>query len=465
MLPARNDRAGGPSRWLVATTESGTRDAIDDPGDLLAPFLASEKPRAAWRVGTEAEKFGMHASGRPARFKGEIDVILQRLAERHGWVPQQEHPDRPVIALSRGGANITLEPGGQLELSGAPVETIHATELEFGGHLAEVDAASADLGLHWLGLGFHPLARQADLPWVPKLRYGVMRQYLPTRGRRALDMMRRTATVQANLDYSNADDAFRKLRVGLRLQPVVGALFANAPWYEGRATGHVSHRLEVWEDVDPDRTGLLTFLWEGPADYRRYVDWALDAPMFLIVRGGVAYHNTGQTFRAFLRDGFEGLRATRQDWDTHLNTLFPDARLKRTLEMRGADGQQRALVPAVPALWKGLLYDEATLAKAETLASTITPEAALAARHEIPRSGLRARLGRRSVADWAGDVLELAEAGLARLGNLDAEGRDERRHLAPLRALLAAGKHPADVVREAAGDAPSAAALMTHARA
>lgn len=449
----------------MAVAEQGADSAIEREDDLLAPFLASEKPRAAWRVGTEAEKFGVHVSGRPARFEGEVAEVLARLVARHGWVAQREHSDRPVIALRRGGASITLEPGGQLELSGAPLDTVHAADLEFASHLAEVEAVSADLGLRWLGLGFHPLATQADLPWVPKLRYEVMREYLPTRGSRALDMMRRTATVQANLDYSDVEDAFRKLRVGLRLQPIVGAMFANAPWYEGHATGHVSHRLEVWADVDPDRTGLLTFLWEGPADYRRYVEWALDAPMFLVVRDGVPHRNTGQTFRAFLRDGFRGLRATRGDWDTHLNTLFPDARLKRTLEMRGADGQRHALVPAVPALWKGLLYDATSLARAESLASRISPEEAEAARRAIPRAGLTATLEGRAVADWAGDVLELAEAGLERLGNLDAEGRDERRYLAPLRALLARGKHPADLVVESAGRSPTVDALIEHARA
>ncbi len=449
----------------MAATKPGADSAIENEDDLLAPFLASEKPRTAWRVGTEAEKFGVHVSGRPARFEGEITEVLARLVTHHGWLEQREHPNRPAIALRRGGASITLEPGGQLELSGAPLDTIHATDLEFAGHLAEVETVSADLGLHWLGLGFHPIATQTDLPWVPKLRYEVMREYLPTRGGRALDMMRRTATVQANLDYADVEDAFRKLRVGLRLQPVVGAMFANAPWYEGRATGHVSHRLDVWNDVDPDRTGLLTFLWEGPADYRRYIAWALDAPMFLIVRQGVPYRNTGQTFREFLRNGFSGLRATQGDWDTHLNTLFPEARLKRTLEMRGTDGQRHALVPAVPALWKGLLYDEPTLAKTEALASRISPEAAETARRDVARAGLTATFEGRRIADWAGEILELAEAGLARLGNLDAEGRDERHHLAPLRALLERGKHPADAVLEAAGETPTVEALIEHARA
>ena len=427
--------------------------------DLLAPFEAAQKPREQWRIGTEAEKFGVLATAKPAPFDAGVAEVLAALVERHGWIAQREYADRPVIALRRGAANITLEPGAQLELSGAPLDTIHQTREEFAGHMAEAVAAGHALGIRWITLGFRPFARQADLPWVPKLRYAVMREYLPTRGARGLDMMRRTATVQANLDYANADDAFEKLRIALRVQPIVSAMFANAPYYEGRDTGHASHRLDVWGDVDPDRTGLLVDLWDGPASYARYVEWALDAPMFLVLRAGQVHRNTGQTFRAFMKDGFEGLRATQQDWETHLNTLFPEARLKRTLEMRGADGQSQATLTAVPALWKGLLYDDEARAQAASLASKITPEALREAQPAIAREALRAPLQGRPVAEWASDLLGIAESGLRRLGNLDAAGDDEGIHLSPMRALLDLGHCPADALRARVGATPSLDAL------
>ncbi len=427
---------------------SPTNDApVRTTEDLLAPFESAQKPRKQWRIGTEAEKFGVGEQG-PAPFEGGVDRVLMRLAEQHGWVPQREYDDRPVIALRRGGASITLEPGAQLELSGAPLDTIHQTHEEFGGHMAEVVAASKELGLRWITLGFRPFASQAQLPWVPKLRYGVMREYLPTKGTRGLDMMRRTATVQANLDYANAEDAFLKLRVSLRLQPIVSAMFANAPWIEGADTGIASHRVDVWRDVDPDRTGLLTQLWDGPASYERYIEWALDVPMFLVLREGKIIANTGQTFRAYMKDGFEGLTATQSDWETHLNTLFPEARLKRTLEVRGADGQDQTLLPAVPALWKGLLYDDEALGKAASLSSRISPEGLSTAQQGIAQHALKAKLEGRAVGEWAAEVLSIAEAGLERLGNLNSVGEDERIYLKPLRALVDAGKCPADALRE-----------------
>lgn len=436
---------------------------IEGMDDLLVPFFASEKPRGAWQVGTEAEKFGVFADGRTLPFEGEPSVatILGRLVERHGWQPEGEYVGGTVIALRRGRASITLEPAGQLELSGAPLDTIHETRVELLGHLAEVRAVSADLGIHWLGLGFHPFASHAELPWVPKLRYGVMREYLPTKGRFALDMMRRTCTVQANLDYANADDAFRKLRVALRTQPIVSAMFANSPWVERRATGERSRRVHVWSSVDPDRQGLLPQLWEGPPSYERYVEWALDVPMFLVKRGSTLHRNTGQTFRDYWKHGFEGLRATVGDWDTHLNTLFPEARLKRTLEVRGADSQGAALLVALPALWKGLLYDEGALAAAEALASRIDYESLEAARPAIGDHGLAATLAGRPVAAWAAELLEISSDGLGRLGNLDCEGQDERVHLAALEALVAKGESPAcEALRRAPGETPSPAAVI-----
>lgn len=417
--------------------------------DLLAPFYDAEKPRSRWLVGTEAEKFGVRLSdGSPIPYEGEhgVRTVLLELVDRHGWFAEREHERGDVISLRRGAASITLEPGGQLELSGAPLSTIHQTCAEFRGHMAELRDISDELGLAWLGLGFHPFARQSDLSWVPKMRYGVMKRYLPTRGGRALDMMRRTATVQANFDYASEDDAVRKLRVSLALSPIVTAMFANSPFVEGKATGERSHRGLVWLDVDPDRTGLLPFAWAEDFGYRSYVEWALDVPMFLVKRRGELLLNTGQTFRAFLRDGFRGATATMEDWLTHLNTLFPEVRLKKTIEVRGADGQPTPMVCALPALMKGLLYDEEALSKAESLVSALDHDSVAAARVPVAREGLRATLAKRSVERWALDVLEIAEDGLARLGHLNRQGQDERVHLLKLRALLEARQTPADAL-------------------
>ncbi len=434
---------------------------------LLEPFHAAEKPRSRWRIGTEAEKCGVHLDGSALAYAGErgIAAVLAGLVRQHGWFEEREYDDGDVIALRRGDASITLEPGGQLELSGAPLNTLHETCAEFRSHLRELAPISAELGIAWLGLGFHPFARREDLAFVPKLRYGVMREYLPTRGGHGLDMMLRTATVQANLDYASERDAIRKLRIALRLQPIVTAMFANSPFVEGRITGERSHRAAVWLDVDPDRSGLLDFAWdESDMGYQRYVEWALDVPMFLVKRDGRVLRNTGQTFRRFLADGFEGERATLEDWTTHINTLFPEVRLKKTLEMRGADSLPTDLVCALPSIWKGLLYEDHAITAAESLASEITLEEAKAARADIASRALRARLGAREVGAWASDVVRIALGGLERLSNLNKSGEDERIHLARLAALVKKGMSPADALLERIDpEAPLVSEVLAHA--
>ncbi len=435
--------------------------------DLLAPFHAAETPRARWAIGTEAEKFGITREGKPLQYEGPGGVreLLEEFAAKHGWTPQLEYEGAPLIALRRGGASITLEPGAQLELSGAPLDTIHQTCAELRGHLAELRTLSEPRGIRWLGLGFHPLASQAELPWVPKLRYGIMKQYLPTRGPMAHDMMRRTATVQANLDYSDETDALRKLRIALRIQPIVTAMFANAPWLEGKAAGRRSQRAKVWLHMDPDRSGLLPFAWKEDATYQDYVQWALDVPMFLVKRGKKLHHNTGQTFRSFMEDGFEGLTPTMDDWETHLNTLFPEARLKKTLEVRGADGQPQPRLCALPALWKGLLYEPKAMDAVDDLTASWKVEALEAIRPAIAEKALAAELEGRPVLEHAQAIVEIAAAGLERLGNLDGRGKDERVHLKPLQELLDAGDCPADVLLRTVGETPTVEALVEHASA
>ncbi|MEO0322323.1 MAG: glutamate-cysteine ligase family protein [Myxococcota bacterium] len=454
------------------TTTADPRGANGEPerltlDDLLRPFVEAETPRHGWQIGTEAEKFGVFADGRPLPYEGprSVRTVLDALVHRHGWSEVREVEGGEVVALRRGRASITLEPGAQLELSGSPLDTIHQTCAEFRGHMAELRDVSAELGVTWLGLGFHPFARQDELPWVPKLRYGVMREYLPTKGRYAHDMMRRTATVQANFDFDDEADAMSKLRVGVRLGPIVTAMFANSPWVEGAATGERTRRSRVWTSVDPDRTGLLPFLWKDDAGYRSYVEWALDAPMFMVKRHGKVVANTGQTFRDFMDRGFEGTTARSEDWESHLNTLFPETRLKRTLEVRQADGQGTALLCALPALWKGVLYDERALEAAEAMSAGFGHDELAGLQEAVADHGLGATLAGRPLLEWARDVLELSEAGLARLGHLNGRGDDERIHLAPLRSLLARGQSPADALRaQVPGGRPEVDAIIAASR-
>lgn len=424
---------------------------------LLEPFHESEKPRTRWKIGTEAEKCGIYQDGSPVPFLGERGVrsVLEHLAAEHGWTEDREVEGGELIALRRGEASITLEPGAQLELSGAPLKTIHETCTEFRGHMQELAQISEKFGITWLGLGFHPLARREDLHYVPKLRYGVMQSYLPTRGQHGLDMMLRTCTVQANLDYENEADAIRKLRISLRIQPIVTAMFANSPFVEGQlangnaTTGDKSFRARVWLDVDPDRSGLLDFAWNDDAmGYQRYIEWALDCPMFLVKRDGKLIHNTGQTFRNYMKDGFEGVTANAEDWVTHINSMFPEVRLKRTLEMRGADAQATDMLCALPALFKGLLYSDAAMAKVEALASKIQLDDANAARPEIAAKALRAKLGGREVAEWASEIVAIAGEGLDELACLSESGQSERIHLSRLEKLVAKGQSPADALLE-----------------
>jgi glutamate--cysteine ligase len=436
--------------------------------DLLRPFHEAFKAPDGLLVGTEAEKIGLTtAELAPVGFdtRGGVADVLRLFEARHGWQPQREHADAPVIALTRNHASISLEPAAQLELSGAPFRSVHDTRRELSEHLAELDGISQELGLVWLSMGFHPFARLDQLASVPKLRYPIMTSYMPTRGARSLDMMNRTCTVQANLDFLDEADAMRKLRVSLALQPIATAMFANSPFIEGRRSEYLSERAAVWLQMDRDRSGMLPFAWNRAATLRDYVEWALDVPMFMVKRGARVIANTGQTFRSFMRDGAEGTTATSSDWESHLNTLFPEARLKRTLEMRGADAQPTELLCAIPALWKGLLYDAQALAGAESLVEPLDLATLSAARPEIARRALRATLLGRPVQEWAGRMIELAEGGLERLAVKDASGADERIYLRGIRALVEASDSPADVLlRATSGSADLPRAIAEHAK-
>ena len=438
----------------MTTTEPSDLEPIRRRDDFVLPFAEACKPRTGWRIGPEVEKGSLFEATRlPLPYPGERSVarILDELSSKYGWAMEREHEGGPVIALLRGHASVTLEPGGQLELSGAMAETIHEVCAELRGHMREIGPLSRAMGARWLGVGFHPFARREDYTWVPKQRYGVMREYLPTRGAHALDMMLRTCTVQVNLDYDSEADAMRKMRVALALAPATMAMLANSPWKEGRPHGGLTYRGRVWLDVDPDRTGLLPGLWKKDARFDDYIEWALDIPMFLFKRDGLAIANTGQTFRAFWQNGFQGHRPNMDDWKTHLNTLFPEVRLKKTIEIRSADAQSSDMKCALPAMWTALLYDDAALAGAEALVDGWTHAEVADLRTRAWKDGLRTTFRGAPLTAVAERMVDLADGGLERRRRLDGRGRDERVHLARLRNLVSHGKTPADVLLEGMG--------------
>jgi glutamate--cysteine ligase len=439
----------------VSPEDSAPVRSVDD---LVSVFHAAEKPLSRFLLGAEAEKFAVHAETfAPLNYDGQHGVVrvLEALT-RYGWQPEREVEGGSLVALRRGSASITLEPAAQLELSGAALPDVHAVSAEFDQHLAELGPISEEMKLVWLGAGFQPLARHAELPWVPKQRYPIMREYLPTRGSAAHDMMLRTATVQVNLDYSNEADAMRKLRVGLLLSPLLNALTANSPFVEGRRGGKKSLRGNVWLNMDPARSGLVRrVLEQRHARYHDYVEWALDAGMFLFKRNGKVVANTGQTFRDFMNDGFASERATLGDWKLHLNTLFPEVRLKNTLELRSCDALPHALTPAVSALAAGLFYDERALIEAEDLVASLGLEAIERARPELVTHALGASIAGLPARALGEQLLEVARGGLERRARLDANGASEAIFLDPLQALVQAGLTPADLLLEGlAGDGP-----------
>jgi glutamate--cysteine ligase len=434
---------------MIAAPHADDARPIVDPAELVGIFHGAEKPPSRFLIGAEAEKFGVvERTGVPLDYEHGVTRVFATL-EAVGWVPERESENGPVISLRRGAESITLEPGSQLELSGAALPDIHEIEQELDRHLSELEPVSRELGLVWLSVGFHPLARQAELGWVPKQRYGVMREYLPKKGYAAHDMMRRTATVQANFDYENEEDAVRKLVVSLRLSPLIHAMTAHAPFEERRRSPFSSRRGEVWRHMDPARSGLIPAFWQtGRLGYRHYVEWALDAGMFLFKRGDQIHYNTGQTFRDFLANGFQGERATVGDFRLHLNTLFPEARLKNTIEVRACDAQRGPLAHAVPALFTGILYDARALAEAEELAMTFDLDSLEAARPALVTDALRASIAGRPARALAEKLLDISLGGLARRARMDAQGRDECRHLAALADLVEEGRCPADVATE-----------------
>ena len=437
----------------MSTREEGALSpTVETRDDLVQWIAAGEKPIAQWRIGTEHEKFVFQTGTLlPVPYAGPrgIRALMEQLIQRYGWQAIEEGPN--IIALKRPegepGGNISLEPGGQFELSGAPLETLHETAAETQKHLREVLDVGEDLAIGFLGVGFSPKWRLEDVPHMPKQRYGVMTRYMPMVGSRGLDMMYRTATVQVNLDFASEADMVKKLKVSLALQPLATALFASSPFTEGKPNGFQSMRSEVWRDTDKRRTGMLPFAFESGMGYERYVDYALDVPMYFVYRAGKYIDVAGSSFRDFLGGRLHGLpgeRPTVDDWSDHLTTLFPEVRLKRFLEMRGADGGRWNSITALPAFWTGLLYDQSTLDASWDLVKHWSEAEREQLRNDVPKSGLAASFRGAHLKDLARDVVRLSRQGLKNRRRTNANSQDETIYVAPLEVIAGQGQTVSD---------------------
>ncbi|MCE2563917.1 glutamate--cysteine ligase [Komagataeibacter sp. FNDCF1] len=439
---------------------SNVIESFDQMVDILA---TGARPQAEWRIGTEHEKFGFvkpdavdpgrRAWSSPPYAPRGIEALLRDLAAQAGGTQWEDIIDRGALIGLKGradarGSSISLEPGGQFELSGAPLATLHETKAEMAQHFAAIRPACTELGLGFAPLGFHPTATRADIPWMPKSRYAIMRNYMPKVGRMGLDMMLRTCTVQVNLDFGSEADMARKMRVALALQPVATALFASSPFYEGRPNGFLSNRAHVWTDTDNARAGMPSCFMEDGFSFARYVDWLLDVPMYFIMHNGEMVDVAGCSFRSWLNGadlpGLPGVRPTIGDFEDHLTTAFPDVRLKQFLEMRGADAGSPAMMLAQSALWTGLLYDDATLHAAEKLVLEHGWDDYLAIRGRVPRTGLDTPWGKETLRALAARMVGLATDGLRARARHDAQGHDETRYLDPLHEIAAGGPTQAE---------------------
>jgi glutamate--cysteine ligase len=422
---------------------------LSGKAELVEYLAGGGKPREAWRIGTEHEKFGFRLDDlRPPTYEGPqgIEALLRGLAAESPWRPVEENGR--VIALIRDdGASVTLEPAGQLELSGAQLETIHDTCCEVSCHLKEVKAVADRLGLGFLGMGFQPKWRREDMPWMPKGRYKIMREYMPKVGGLGLDMMTRTCTVQVNLDFADEADMVKKFRVSLALQPVATALFADSPFTDGKPNGYLSYRSHIWTDTDPDRTGMLDFVFEPGFGFERYVDYLLDVPMYFVYREGLYIDAAGQSFRDFMAGrlpALPGVVPSLKDFSDHLTTAFPEVRLKRYLEMRGADGGPWNRLCALPAFWTGLLYDDAALDAAWDLVKDFSLQERHALRDGVPKHALKLPFRGATVRELALEALKIAAAGLQRRARRNKGGADESVFLEPLLEFALAGETPAE---------------------
>lgn len=417
--------------------------------ELVEFFHQSGKPRQRWRVGTEYEKVGIdRRSAKAIPYSGPrgVEAILKALIDEYDWEPSEE--EGRVIALSRGNAQITLEPGGQIELSGEPCDSIHCTHAEFTQHIREMLEIGERLDVVFLGLGIQPVSSVDEIEWLPKKRYRIMAPYMLKVGTMGHRMMKQTATVQANIDFSDEKDAMAKFRTGMGLTPLIIALFANSPISEGKLNGYMSFREHIWTRTDKDRSGLLPFAFSPDVSFAHYVEYALDVPMYFIIRDGNYIDFTGVPFRHFMNHGHKGHQATLDDWEVHLTTLFPEVRIKRYLEIRSADSQPPELMLALPALIKGILYDADCLQAAWDLVKDWSWDERMEVYNDSHRHALRTRIRRFSLLDLAKELFEIAWEGLRRQGNLNENVEDETIYLKPLKDLLFQGKCPGDLLVE-----------------
>src|SRR6266550_1446319 len=422
---------------------------IESRDELVAWFAEGVKPKAQFRIGTEHEKFAFTTDTHdPVPYEGRRSIRSLLVGMQHllGWEPITD--DGNIIGLLdvTGGGAISLEPGGQFELSGAPVETIHQTSTELMAHLAQLREIARPLGIGFLGLGMSPKWTLAETPVMPKSRYKIMTSYMPKVGTHGLDMMYRTCTVQTNLDFSSEADMVKKLRVSIALQPVAAALFANSPFTGGKPNGYLSFRSEIWRDTDNARAGMLPWAFEPGMGFERWVDYALDVPMYFVKHGDEYIDVAGQSFRDLLAGklrAMPGTRATISDWANHLSTIFPEVRLKRYLEMRGADSGTLPNLLALPAFWAGILYDDVSLDAAWDLVKTWSAADRQNVRDAVPKQALAAAIRGRTLGEIATEVVKFARAGLARRKRLDSSGKDETHFLEPLEERLARGATPA----------------------
>ncbi len=423
---------------------------IESRADLIEAMERGNKPAAQWRIGTEHEKHVFHTNPlRPVAYEGEqgIRALLDGMEKATGWHPFYDGENPIGLRNNEVAGGISLEPGGQFELSGAPQADLHGTTAELDEHLRVAKQVAQPLDIHFLGLGVTPLWTVEDIKVMPKSRYAIMTEYMGKVGTLGTSMMYRSATVQANLDFSSEADMVKKLRVAVALQPVATALFANSPFVNGHDSGFLSFRSEIWRNTDNARTGMLPFAFEEGFGFEQYADYALDVPMYFVIRNGQYVNVAGESFRAFL-DGrlpqLPGEKPTVKDWEDHLSTLFPEVRLKQFLEMRGADMGDPAHVVALSAFWTGLLYDEISLEAAWELVKGWTNEQREQLRRDVPRLGLATPFDRSSIFDVAAQAVGIAEAGLVRRNRLDAQGRDESIYMKPLEETVRSGKAPAE---------------------
>ncbi len=429
-------------------TKLSKSELIENKSQLIDYIASGSKPKSEWKVGTEHEKFGFDTQTlKPLGYnqKGGIKDILNGLKEKFGW--RAEYEGENIIALFRDGCSVTLEPGGQLELSGAPLAHIHATCRETYAHLAEVKEVCENYNSAFIGMGFHPLAKKKDIEFMPKGRYKIMREYMPKVGTLGLDMMKRTCTIQANLDFSSEADMIKKFRVSLALQPIATALFANSPFKNGKANGFLSYRSHIWTDTDNDRCGTIPFVFEDSMSFERYVDYMLDVPMYFAYRDGKYLDASGLSFKDFMQGKLSilpGELPTMKDWEDHLTTAFPEVRLKKFLEMRGADGGPWRRICALPALWVGILYEQEALDAAWDMVKDWTQIEHQYLRDKVPKQGLCTQFRNQKVRDLALQMLELSRLGLAKRNVRGKCGKDETMFLEPLQIIADTATTPAE---------------------